>query len=292
MSTVLEVKDLVKHYPEVKAVNGVDLAIEQGICMGLLGPNGAGKSTTIEMMEGLTSPTSGSILYKQHPLNNDFKKVAGIQFQNTALQDYLTVRDNIKLFQSFYTTTTDIDTLIELCSLQDYINQDASKLSGGQRQRLLLALALVNDPEILFLDEPTTGLDPQARRHFWQLIKDIKARNKTILLTTHYMEEAYMLCDNIAIMDKGIIIAQGTPDALLDKHFGDKIISIPKKDIEGKTLKIEYFDQDNRVEIHTSDIDNTIKTFMGLGIPLSNLIIRSRTLEDLFIELTGQALRQ
>ncbi len=292
MTTILEIKNLVKHYPTVKAVNGISLSIQQGTCLGLLGPNGAGKSTTIEMMEGLTQPTSGNIFYKNKPLDSDFKNVAGIQFQNTALQDFLTVKDNIKLFQSFYKKTTDLDVLIKLCSLQDYINQDASKLSGGQRQRLLLALALVNNPDILFLDEPTTGLDPQARRHFWQLIKDIKAKGKTILLTTHYMEEAYILCDNIAIIDKGLVIAQGTPDELLDKHFSNRVLDLPIADLNGITLDIEHFVHDNVVEIPSDDVDRTIKYLLSLNIALNNLTIRSRTLEDLFIELTGQALRQ
>jgi ABC-2 type transport system ATP-binding protein len=215
---ILEVRDLRKRYPQVEAVAGVSLTIAAGTCYGLLGPNGAGKTTTVEMIEGITPPTSGAILYKGAPVDARFKLEAGIQFQSTALQDYITVRENLRMFRAFYPRGMDLDELIRLCSLREYLDRDARKLSGGQRQRLLLALALVNDPDILFLDEPTTGLDPQARRNFWELVRSIKARGKTVLLTTHYMEEAYVLCDRVAIMDRGRIVAEDAPDALLRAH--------------------------------------------------------------------------
>ncbi len=218
MTPLIEVRDLIKQFPGVRAVDGVSFTLGAGTCFGLLGPNGAGKTTTVEMIEGITPPTSGSVLYKGEPLGQRFKLEAGIQFQSTALQDFITVRENLRLFRSFYPRGMDLDALITLCSLGEFLDRDARKLSGGQRQRLLLALALVNDPDILFLDEPTTGLDPQARRNFWDLVREIRARGKTILLTTHYMEEAYVLCDRIAIMDRGKIVAEAAPDALLKQH--------------------------------------------------------------------------
>jgi len=187
MPTILEVRDLVKRYPGVTAVDGIRFAVEGGECFGLLGPNGAGKTTTVEMMEGITAPSAGEVLYRGRPVDAHFRQEVGIQFQSTALQDFLTVRETLKLFRSFYTKGLDIEELVQMCTLQEYVDRDARKLSGGQRQRLLLALALVNDPEVLFLDEPTTGLDPQARRNFWDLIRAIKARHKTVILTTHYM---------------------------------------------------------------------------------------------------------
>ncbi|MBE2294199.1 MAG: ABC transporter ATP-binding protein, partial [Phycisphaerales bacterium] len=211
MSTLLETHNLIKHFRGVNAVNGLDLAIPAGCCFGLLGPNGAGKTTTVEMLEGIQQPTAGAIRYRGEVLGTRFRQEIGIMFQSTALQDFITGRENLRMFGSFYTRTLPLDTLIEACALGEFLDRETRKLSGGQRQRLLLAIALVNDPELIFLDEPTTGLDPQARRNFWKLIDRIKARGKTILLTTHYMEEAYQLCDQIAIMDHGRIIAQGTP---------------------------------------------------------------------------------
>jgi ABC-2 type transport system ATP-binding protein len=218
MDALIEVRDLVKQFPGVRAVDGVSFALPAGCCFGLLGPNGAGKTTTVEMIEGITPPSSGTILYKSEPLGARFKLEAGIQFQSTALQDFITVRENLRLFRSFYPRGLELDALVALCSLGEFLDRDARKLSGGQRQRLLLALALVNDPDVLFLDEPTTGLDPQARRNFWDLVRSIRARGKTILLTTHYMEEAHVLCDRIAIMDRGRIVAEAAPATLLLEH--------------------------------------------------------------------------
>ena len=216
MPAILEVRKLVKKYPGVIAVDGIHFAVNAGECFGLLGPNGAGKTTTVEIMEGITPPTGGEVLYRGEPVDARFRQEVGIQFQSTALQDFLTVRETLQLFRSFYARGLDVGELSRLCTLGEYLDRDARKLSGGQRQRLLLALALVNDPEVLFLDEPTTGLDPQARRNFWDLIRAIKARHKTVILTTHYMEEAFLLCDRIAIMDHGHIIAEGPP-ATLDR---------------------------------------------------------------------------
>ncbi len=207
MTALLETNRLVKHFRGVKAVDGVDLTICAGRCFGLLGPNGAGKTTTVELLEGIQTPTGGRVYYQGTPLGPRFRQDIGIMFQSTALQDHITGRENLRMFGQFYPRTLPLAELTETCVLGDFIDRDTRKLSGGQRQRLLLAIALVNDPNLLFLDEPTTGLDPQARRSFWELIHRIKERGKTVVLTTHYMEEAYQLCDEIAIMDHGRLIA-------------------------------------------------------------------------------------
>ncbi|WP_152832884.1 ABC transporter ATP-binding protein [Hydrogenovibrio sp. JE_KL2] len=288
MTAIIEVKALRKEYPKLIAVDGIDFAIEKGCCFGLLGPNGAGKSTTIEMIEGLKKPTSGEILFNGVPMNSDFKKVAGIQFQSTALQDFLSVSDNLTLFRSFYDRHADLQDLIADCDLSSFLEQDASKLSGGQRQRLLLALALVHDPEVIFLDEPTTGLDPNARRQFWALIQKIKAGNKTIILTTHYMEEAYLLCDEIAIMAKGKLIARGTPDTLLAQHFGDNILELPTAALGAYQPKETHFHKGEKTEIYTKDMNQALRGLIDSGIDLTHLKIRSRTLDDLFLELTNK----
>lgn len=294
-SNLIEVHQLYKQYPKVQAVNGVDFVVPEGVCFGLLGPNGAGKTTTIEMLEGITAPSSGTILYKGEPLGERFRTEAGIQFQATSLQDFLTVREQIKLFSGLYTSTLPVDELVQLCALESYLDRDALKLSGGQRQRLLLALALVNNPEVVFLDEPTTGLDPQARLNFWELVKGIKARGKTVLLTTHYMEEAYHLCDTIAIMDHGKIIAHGSPDQLLAQHFNDVVLELPKDAIPTSTLQhIPHHLVDAvepKIEILTQDVNQTIAQLLQVGVSLTGLRIRQRTLDDLFLALTGKGLR-
>lgn len=294
MAAILEVKKLVKKYPSVTAVAGTSFAIEEGSCFGLLGPNGAGKTTTIEMLEGIIKPSSGEIFFRGERIaKRAFSQIAGIQFQHTSLQDKLSVMDNLKLFASFYDKTLPLEELIEVCSLGEYLKRDARKLSGGQRQRLLLAIALINDPDMIFLDEPTTGLDPQARRNFWDLINAIKARKKSILLTTHYMEEAYALCDQIAIMDHGKIIARGTPDELLLEHFKESIIEIPLSDVENHSkLPVEGQVSGGYLQIATEDVDSSVRQLLEHGIHLKNLNIRQRTLEDLFIKLTGRGLRE
>ncbi len=215
---ILQVENLTKSYNGTKAVDGICLAIETGTCFGLLGPNGAGKTTAVEMMENILDPDDGQILFKGKGLGGSFNQEVGIQFQQTELMAYLTVEETLKTFAAFYTHHLPVEEVIGLCMLEKIRKQRNNKISGGQRQRLLLGLALLNDPDLLFLDEPTTGLDPQARRHVWDIITDIRARGKTIILTTHYMEEAWILCDTIAIMDNGTIIEQGTPRQLVDIH--------------------------------------------------------------------------
>lgn len=289
---LLEVRNLVKHYPRVMAVNGVSFSLRPGVCFGLLGPNGAGKTTTVEILEGIHAPTSGEILYKDQPVGKRFRNEAGIMFQSTALQDFITVRETLLMFARLYPQNADIDELIERCNLTDYLDQDNRQLSGGQRQRLLLAIALVNDPDMIFLDEPTTGLDPQSRRNFWNLIESIKAQGKTTLLTTHYMDEAYVLCDEIAIMDHGKIIAQGTPKELLAEHFDDVILQLPEADVgDSESLPFTVYKRKGVIEITTCDVNQTIEELVARNISLTHLQIRSRNLDDLFLELTGKELR-
>jgi ABC-2 type transport system ATP-binding protein len=291
--TILEVRNLVKNYPGVTAVNGLSLAVPEGICFGLLGPNGAGKTTTIEIMEGILEATSGEVRYRGAPLDQRFREEAGILFQKTALQDFLTVRQSITLFRGLYSRGLSVDDVIRMCALEKLESRDNRKLSGGQQQRLLLAIALVNDPSVLFLDEPTTGLDPQARRNFWSLIQSVKERKKTIILTTHYMEEAELLCDEIAIVDGGRIIAQGPPRRLLQEHFADVMLELPKQDFpaSARSLPLRIIDIAERIEITTDDLDGTLRTLIDAHVPLNNLRIRPANLEDLFLELTGKELR-
>ncbi len=293
MAPVIEIRDVVKTYPGVRAVDQVSLSIRPGICFGLLGPNGAGKTTLIEIVEDIQKPDAGSILYKGARIGSQFRREAGIQFQVTALQDFLTVRETLRLFKNLYPRTMDIAEVIGLCRLDEFLDRDTRKLSGGQRQRLLMALAIINDPEILFLDEPTTGLDPQSRRSFWDMIDLVKSRGKTIVLTTHYMDEAYTLCDEIAIMDRGKIIAQGTPERLLKEHFGDVVLQFPEEELEGKTagLMLCARKQPGWCDIQTHDVDGTIRTLLERGVSLNRMQIRSWSLEDLFIALTGKDLR-
>ncbi|MEA3410702.1 MAG: ABC transporter ATP-binding protein [Pseudomonadota bacterium] len=293
MSALLEIYELRKHFPGVLAVDGVSFALEQGTCFGLLGPNGAGKTTTIEMLEGIKQPDTGRILYRGEPQGDRFRDEAGIMFQRTALQDFITAREALEMFQALYPRSRDLEELIEACALGSFLDRDTRKLSGGQRQRLLLAIALVNDPEIVFLDEPTTGLDPQARRAFWALIRRIRGEGKTILLTTHYMEEAWELCDEIAIMDHGRIIAQGIPRDLLARHFDDVVLELPRTDFDhaSEGLSLDVVGRGDRVEILSGDVGETLGMLMARGMSLQNLRIRHRTLEDLFLELTGSEIR-
>jgi ABC-2 type transport system ATP-binding protein len=292
-TALLEVHDLVKQYPATTAVAGVSFSVPPGICFGLLGPNGAGKTTTIEIMEGILPPTSGAVRYRGEPLGSRFREEAGILFQKTALQDFLTVRQSIALFRGLYAHGLDVDEVIRLCALEKLAGRDSRKLSGGQQQRLLLAIALVNDPAVLFLDEPTTGLDPQARRNFWELVQSIKARRKTIILTTHYMEEAELLCDDIVIMDRGRIVAQGPPRRLLREHFAEVLLELPRHDFpsSARELPLKVIDASDRIEITTDDLEATLRTLLAAHVPLANLRIRPANLEDLFLELTGTELR-
>jgi len=293
MPNILEVKDLRKEYPGVKAVDGISFSVKKGTCFGLLGPNGAGKTTAIEIIEGITASDGGSILYKNRPIGRDFHKETGIQFQATALQDFLTVKETLQLFHKLYPNPSNFDEIVEECSLNNLLSRDNRKLSGGQRQRLLVAIALVNQPELLFMDEPTTGLDPQARRNFWNMVEKIKLRNTTLILTTHYMEEADFLCDEIAIMDKGKIIAYGEPKQLIAQHFKEVVLELPEDEVKNHALNIpmEYEFKFGYLEIYTHDIPTALNLLKEQNIPLDKLKIRPFNLEDLFLKLTGSELR-
>ena len=293
MSVVIKVENLTKQYKELTAVDGISFSVKQGTCFGLLGPNGAGKTTTIEMMEGLVKSTSGDIYFFGEPINKRTLRDIGIQFQHTALQDYLTVEETIDMFSAFYPKVTDKQILMDLCDLHEIANRDHKKLSGGQKQRLLLALALINDPKILFLDEPTTGLDPHARRNFWDLINKVKQQGKTVVLTTHYMDEAEYLCDDIVIMDKGQIIAQNSPQGLLSEHFSGAIIRLPIKNI--KDEQPETYGRlfgESHVDIDAEDVEKVISELLAKKISLEGLQVKSANLDDLFIKLTGHQLSE
>ncbi|MCU7800136.1 MAG: ABC transporter ATP-binding protein [gamma proteobacterium symbiont of Lucinoma myriamae] len=307
MTSILEVNSPSKNYQTTVAVDNVSFNIKKGQCFGMLGPNGAGKTTAIEIMEGITQPTSGKVLYKGKALGQLFRTQCGIQFQHTALQEFLTVRETLRLFAGLYPESSDLTTLIKRCNLESFLDSDNRKLSGGQRQRMLLAIALINNPEIVFLDEPTTGLDPQARHNFWDLIKDILSQGTTIILTTHYMEEAAELCDEIIIMDHGRIIAHGAPTELLQQHFSEHIVRIPENEFSiaqikelqqlhpnlNKNTQLQHslYQKDSWIEISTTDVNQIMKYLLNEGVDLSFLQIRQHNLEDLFLELTGRELR-
>ena len=292
MNAAVSVRSLSKHYKDVCAVNNVSFDVQQGHCFGLLGPNGAGKTTTIEIMEGIISASSGQVLYQGQHVDSQISQQIGIQFQHTALQDFLTVKETLNLFASFYQNTLPQAQLIELCDLSDFLDRDNRLLSGGQRQRLLLALALINDPQIIFLDEPTTGLDPHARRNFWQLIKNIKAQNKTVVLTTHYMDEAEKLCDDIVIMDLGRIIEAGTPHELLAKHFEDVFIYLPQAQVSSELVNEHGWKQlADRIEITSKNVEKTLSLLMSNNVSLDGLHVKSANLDDLFLKLTGHSLQ-
>ncbi len=293
MSVILQVSNLVKRFGRLTAVDDVSFSIREGSCFGLLGPNGAGKTTTIEMMEGIKTPDAGEIRYRGEALDRSFRNQAGIMFQTTALQEFITVREIMLEFSRFYPETYSIDELADRFALHEFLNQDTRRLSGGQKQRLLLAMALINRPKVLFLDEPTTGLDPQSRRNLWAQVQQVREEGATIVLTTHYMDEAYELCDEIAIMDHGRIIAQDAPDALLAAQFDDVVVQLHAADIPREIGEREFqavYRNDN-AHIVTGDVNQTIARLLKLQVPLDHLRIRARNLEDLFLELTGKDLR-
>lgn len=294
MSAIIEVKNLVKKFAKVVAVNNISFSIKQGICFGLLGPNGAGKTTTIEVIEDVIPATSGEILYKNKPRSATFRNDIGIQFQNTALLNFLTVRETLETFQNLYPKTARIEELAQLCQLTEFLDQYNDKISGGQRQRFLLALALVNRPEVLFLDEPSTGLDPQARRNLWRLIRRIKTEGKTLILTTHYMEEAQHLCDEIAIMDYGKIISQGSPQNLIKHHSQQVTVILPRARFMpfAEAVTVPYREVGDTIEIMTDNVNTCMDHLLAHKIDLSEISVRSPNLETVFLNLTGRKLRE
>ncbi|NVK11948.1 MAG: ABC transporter ATP-binding protein [Gammaproteobacteria bacterium] len=287
---ILQVNQLYRRFGDVQAVNGISFSVAAGTCFGLLGPNGAGKTTTIEILEGVKQADDGEVMFEGKPRTSEYAKMIGIQFQHTALQDFLTVRESLDLFAALYPNPRSVDELIQLCALEDFIDRDNRKLSGGQKQRLLLAIALINQPKLVFLDEPTTGLDPQARRHFWSLIRSIKAQGTTIILTTHYMDEAEQLCDEIAIVDRGEIIASGSPSQLLNAHFEGAIISLPDAD-DLQAVFADVTKTETGADYISSDVAGDLAKLQAKGISLDGLLVKHPNLEDLFLKLTGHSLR-
>lgn len=292
MTVLLAARDLVKVFPGVRAVDGISFDVETGRCFGLLGPNGAGKTTTLEMLEGISRPTSGHVLYEGRSPDRRFREEIGIQFQTTALQDFQTVRESLQMFASLYSRCVDFDELVSMCNLGEILDRDTRKLSGGQRQRLLLAIALVNDPRLVFLDEPTTGLDPQSRRNFWGLIEDVRRRGKTLVLTTHYMEEAQRLCDEIVIADHGRVIARGRPGALVQEHFPASVLRLPASAWPaGRPLPPGCEVRGGTIELFSDDVPPLLDDLGRSGANLSELRVETPNLEDLFLKLTGHDLR-
>lgn len=292
---LLEAIELTRHYGTLVAVNSISFKIDTGSCIGLLGPNGAGKTTTVEMLEGLVQPSAGEVRFRGEPLSDQLTTNAGIMFQSTALQDFMTVREALTMFARFYDKPVPFDRLVEQCALENFLDQDTRKVSGGQRQRLLLAIALVNNPDVLFLDEPTTGLDPDARQRFWALIESIQAEGKTIVLTTHYMEEARVLCDELLFMHHGNILAQGTPDALLSERFEDATAGLPTKlmghlmnDLEQRFPNARISNDHANTSITTSELNDILGFLVSSGVDLSELHVSKPTLDDLFMSLAAE----
>ncbi len=294
MDYLLEIKNLVKKYKEIVAVDDISFSIRQGICFGLIGPNGAGKTTTIEMIEDIIPPTSGEILYKGKPRSSLFKQEVGIQFQQTSLLSSLTIRETLNTFKNLYSDPADLEEIIDICNLRDIQKRLNDRISGGQKQRLMLALAMINKPELMFLDEPSTGLDPQARRNLWSIVQKIKERGNTIILTTHYMEEAERLCDEIAIMDNGRIIAGGTPGQLIKEHCEGVTVILPRTSIKSplSSLPFRFREINGRIEIRTNDINSCLNILLSEHADLTEMIVRSPNLENVFLNLTGKQLRE
>ena len=302
--TVIRCRDLRKFYGDVHAVDGVTFEVGRGEIFGLLGPNGAGKTTTVEMLEGLRSPDGGTlevlgIDVAAHP--DALKERIGVTLQTAELYPKLTIVEVLDLFRSFYRRSLPTEQLIDFLDLGERRNGRTKDLSGGQRQRLAVALALVNDPEVVFLDEPTTGLDPAARRSLWDLVEKLKAQGKTILLTTHYMEEAEALCDRLAIMDHGHLIEMGTVGEVVTRRFKERAVQFDRIDgledarLAAMTAVSSVKHDDGVVLLYTSDVPGTISDLLAatesLGIEANNLTVRRATLEDVFLDLTGRALR-
>ncbi|MGQ9536780.1 MAG: ABC transporter ATP-binding protein [Actinomycetota bacterium] len=300
----IRVRGLKRYYGDVRAVDGVDLEVEEGEIFGILGPNGAGKTTTLEMIETLRDPEAGEIAVLGLDARRDHRKIReliGVQLQTTVFFDELTVWETLDLFASFYPRALSPEELLELAELREKADSRVSTLSGGQHKRLSIALALVNDPRLVFLDEPTTGLDPQARRHIWGMTERLKGRGKTVVITTHYIEEAEALCDRVAIMDNGRIIAQGIPRNLVSAHLPESTIGfrlVPPLDVErledlAGVMKSGV--DDGTYMVITTSPQETLMEIMALcrkeGVEIREVNMRRATLENVFLKLTGRTIR-
>jgi len=296
---------LVKRYADVTAVNGLNLEVRGGECFGLLGPNGAGKTTTIEILEGLTQADAGEVEILGTTWERDADRLRerlGISLQETQLNEKLTVGEIVRLFRSFYREGRDPEEVLSRLALDEKRNARVGKLSGGQKQRLAVACALVGDPEVLFLDEPTTGLDPQSRLQLWQIVMDFRAQGGTVLLTTHYMDEAERLCDRVAIVDRGQVIALGTPPELISSlHAANVIEFATEPEIDEAVLRAlpgvaEPHRRGPNWSLPVNSLAETVPALLGRvegsGAKLLNLSTHRATLEDLFVSLTGRALRE
>lgn len=293
MNNTIEVIHLKKVYGENIAVHDVSFRVREGICFGLLGPNGAGKTTTMEIVEDIIPATSGEILFRGQPRNPSFREEIGIQFQHTSLLNFLSVEETLHSFHKLYQHPEDLERLIELCDLQPLLQRRNNQLSGGQLQRLMLALALINKPHLVFLDEPSTGLDPQSRRNLWDIVRTIKADGKTIIMTTHSMEEAETLCDEVAIMDNGKIIAWDTPANLILTHCQGSSIVLPESAFRVKleALPFPWKRRTNTILLETPSVQEGLNTLLDLDIDLTEMSVHSPNLEDVFLCLTGRELR-
>jgi len=305
--SALLVRDLRKHFGDVRAVDGLDLDVAPGECFGLLGPNGAGKTTTIEICEGLTRADSGDVELLGLRWDRDelqLRERLGIQLQETQLADKLTVEETVRLFRSFYERGRTVDEVIGLVQLDEKRKGRVGKLSGGQKQRLALACAIVGDPDLVFLDEPTTGLDPQSRRQLWELITEFKSLGRTIILTTHYMDEAQILCDRVAIVDHGKVIALGTPAELIRSLGAEHVVEFSLADesavLDDALLASIYGVRAFRrkaggYELQVAALHSAVPALLGTltsrRLELAHLTTHSATLEDVFVSLTGRQLR-
>jgi ABC-2 type transport system ATP-binding protein len=300
----VDARGLDKHFRDVHAVRGVDLQVARGEVFGLLGPNGAGKTTTMEMLEGLVVPDRGEVAIlglDWRGQGREIRSRIGVQFQSTQLDDKVKVREALELYASYYPKARSCGELLRLLQLEDKAEVYQSRLSGGQRQRLALGLAMVNDPELLFLDEPTTGLDPQARQGLWDLVRGLRHEGRTVLLTTHYMDEAQALCDRVGIMDRGQILQLGTPRELI-ASLGQA--SLAEIEFEGEApdvqpfaqmlgLPVEALAQHWAVSIGDAkhDLQRVLACVEALGVPMHQLHVRRASLEDVFLHRTGRSLR-